>query len=151
MHYTRRTHPSLPLGKLNKWDSKPWVCPRQVHFSNVRLVLPLELQCTKSWEKHGKFVMKTHASINELPKFLLWLEIMFRASSDHYLYIIHHDKMDQQKTSIRPLQPIPNSWGHAIQLLVSLIGTITHSHGQKAYGHFANFFGWEIPSSQWDP
>ena len=53
-----------------------------------------------------------------------------------YLCIIH-DKMDQRKTCIPRVNPIPKSLNQVMPLPISLTGMLTHGHGQNAYGHFA--------------
>ena len=53
-----------------------------------------------------------------------------------YLCIIH-DKMDQKKTCIPRVNPIPKSLNQVMPLPMSLTGMLTHGHGQNAYGHFA--------------
>ena len=53
-----------------------------------------------------------------------------------YLCIIH-DKMDQKKTSLPRVNPIPKSLNQVMPLPISLTGILTHGHGQNAYGHFA--------------
>ena len=53
-----------------------------------------------------------------------------------YLCIIH-DKMDQKKTCIPRVSPIPKSLNQVMPLPMSLTGMLTHGHGQNAYGHFA--------------
>ena len=55
---------------------------------------------------------------------------------DKYLCIIH-DKMDQKKTCIPRVNPIPKSLNQIMPLPISLTGMLTHGHGQNAYGHFA--------------
>ena len=53
-----------------------------------------------------------------------------------FLCIIH-DKMDQSKTAIPQIKPVPKSLNGVERLPVSLTGMLTHGHGQTAYGHFA--------------
>ena len=48
-----------------------------------------------------------------------------------------HDKMDQKKTCIPQVNPIPKSLSQAMSLSISLTRMLTHGHGQNAYGHFA--------------
>ena len=52
---------------------------------------------------------------------------------EQYVCIIH-DKMDQKKTSIPRLDTIPKDLDVAWQPQVSLIGAITHKHGEDQSG-----------------
>ena len=48
--------------------------------------------------------------------------------------------MDQKKTCLPPMNPIPKSLNQVVPLPISLIGMLTHGHGNNAYGHFALVF-----------
>ncbi len=101
--------------------------------------IKVKLESTKNQVERARYMAQRRAHMLQQMS-CRNLYYAWRSSSEmnptKFLCIIH-DKMDQSKTAIPHIKPVPKSLNGVERLPVSLTGMLTHGHGQTAYGHFA--------------
>ena len=106
---------------------------------DVCTAIKLKLESTKVQEERAKlFLIRRKHMLRQMTcrnVYYAW-RTYSELYPTKYLCIIH-DKMDQKKTSLPRVNPIPKSLNQVMPLPISLTGMLTHGHGQNAYGHFA--------------
>ena len=106
---------------------------------DICTTLKVKLESTKNQVERARYMAQRRAHMLQQMS-CRNLYYAWRSSSEmnpnKFLCIIH-DKMDQSKTAIPHIKPVPKSLNGVERLPVSLTGMLTHGHGQTAYGHFA--------------
>ena len=106
---------------------------------DICTAIKAKLESTRNQEERAKYFAQRRAHMLQQMScrnmYYAW-----RSTSEMYpnkFLCIIHDKMDQSKTAIPQIKPVPKSLNGVERLPVSLTGMLTHGHGQTAYGHFA--------------
>lgn len=106
---------------------------------DICTTIKAKLESTKNQEERARYFAQRRAHMLQQMS-CRNLYYAWRSSSEMYpkkFLCIIHDKMDQSKTAIPQIRPIPKSLNGVERLPISLTGMLTHGHGETSYGHFA--------------